>query len=75
MFLNLGATAICLERTIREYVSNQKGIYRKFQGFTVVSEVPELYRKLRAACRKSYCYMLSKSELVVPSDDKKKQKH
>ena len=36
-------------------------------GFLVVFEVPELYRKLREACRKNFCYILCKSTSVVPS--------
>ena len=38
-----------------------------FERFLVVSDVLELHRKLREACRKNSRYILSKSELVVPS--------
>ena len=37
----------------------------------VVPEVPQLYRKLRKACKKKIRYILSKPELVVPNHDQK----
>ena len=42
---------------------SQVGVY----GIMVVSEIPDLHRKFREACTKNLRYMLSKSELVVPS--------
>ena len=45
-----------------------------FHLFLVVSEVPELYWKLREVCRKSFRYVSSKCELLVPSYDQN-QRH
>ena len=42
-------------------------------GFLVVSEVPELYRTLREACRKKFHQVLSKAESVVPTILKDKE--
>ena len=44
-------------------------------GILVGSEVPEMYRKLRGACRKSFHWISSKSELVVPSYGQKLHTH
>ena len=39
-------------------------------GFLVVSKVPELYRKLREACRKNFPQVSSKSEATSPLRNK-----
>ena len=42
--------------------------YKKFglKGFLVVSKVPELYRKLREACRNNFPQVSSKFEETSP---------
>ena len=51
----------------------RRNVRQGFLRFLLVSEVPDLYVKLREASRKNFRYVSSKSELVVPSYDKKQK--